>query len=1087
MNNTQPTISVQAYDRYGFKGSTSFGVSSIFSGASGSEMSAQSATTFTSIAGSDRYETAIKASQDAFAAGSATTVVIARGDMFADALGGSALAGAVNGPLLLTSSSSVPASVITELKRLGATKVYVLGGTSAVSAAAYKQLAAFNPERVSGSDRYGTALAVANKTIGLLGSGYSGAAFMATGSNFPDALSAAPIAYAKGMPLVLVKADGSYTLPAGVTKVEILGGTAVVSTKTQISLGSKFDRRLAGGNRYATSAAVAAYGVSQGLDWDGVGIATGTDSADALAGGAMLGAENSVMLLTAGTSLSPEAASALKANKAAISAVRFIGGTSAVSTACRNSVMAIFDVAPVTSDTTAPVTTLVGAFPPYPQQSSFWLSAADSGSGVAHTYYILDGGPQTEGAWVIDYFNIGTHTLEYWSVDKAGNTEAHHTITSTVVSYHAAPANSCTAAGCHSTDLATIHIAKGCTMCHGAGVTPKSDCTACHSATPHATHVAISSSATGTASCSQSTCHGAAAGDTDVVVIHGGNCAICHSPSASQSVQNAVASGNATCESCHTDSYNTIHAAASQAHGFTGACATSGCHPTDVSVIHTWTTTDSAPGCAACHAVGKTPSLTCTDCHSYSQMDAAHGYSHTTVQTSIASKSAGCVSCHGSDLLSVLPAGNAATGVKEHKGCYCHVYGEAKTGITACEDCHGQPMDASAAHPYHVGAHDAEESHIASSTSAACAACHGTDLSNVLPAGNSVTGVQEHKGCSCHAYGEANGLKACADCHAGQYAPHGFDKTAAKPIVSGHSTTTYGKAGAFTMFDGSQGVTATDSLGSIVATAWPFPQQNVFWTSSDASAPVGAITGLNQNSVVTCEDCHTGLRAYEVAGPHGANVIAAAGIDANFAGGFDNAYLWSQDTSTTSGNPSLDGTPTSGIGLYVPKGGESEEMTDYYLGDGSGHVYNGNSVICAKCHDLYNAGTGDIGWSNYAHEHHANRPMVGATNLGREGAGACRDCHIAIPHGWVRPRLIVYSTDAAPYNIGPSVYEGESKTATTGVTIGSGQMNGLSSIKGPQSIQNLTNGTGYYNNWSTSQCNACGHHASTDLSTGAWK
>ena len=31
------------------------------------------------------------------------------------------------------------------------------------------------------------------------------------------------------------------------------------------------------------------------------------------------------------------------------------------------------------------------------------------------------------------------------------------------------------------------------------------------------------------------------------------------------------------------------------------------------------------------------------------------------------------------------------------------------------------------------------------------------------------------------------------------------------------------------------------------------------------------------------------------------------------------------------------------------------------------------------------------------------------------GAGNCVSCHIAIPHGWKRPRLLVYSNDPAPY------------------------------------------------------------------------
>lgn len=294
----------------------------------------------TELSGTDRYDTAILASKAAFADGSAQTVVIARGDLFPDALGGSALAGAVNGPLLLTRTASLPTGVLAELTRLGATKVYVLGGTGAVSAAAFTELASFNATRIAGVDRYATALAVAEETIDVLGVDYTGKAFMATGANFPDALGAAPIAYAKGMPIILAKSDGTYSLPDAVTTVKILGGTGVLPATVEIALDTKLDGvRLAGVDRYDTAAKVAAYGVSLGMQWDGVGIATGADYADGLSGGVMLGAKNSVMLLTPSTALSSYTATALSTNKANIFSVYFIGGTGAVSDTVRTAVL----------------------------------------------------------------------------------------------------------------------------------------------------------------------------------------------------------------------------------------------------------------------------------------------------------------------------------------------------------------------------------------------------------------------------------------------------------------------------------------------------------------------------------------------------------------------------------------------------------------------------------------------------------------------------------------------------------------------------------------------------------------------------
>ena len=56
------------------------------------------------------------------------------------------------------------------------------------------------------------------------------------------------------------------------------------------------------------------------------------------------------------------------------------------------------------------------------------LSASDALSGVADTHYILDGGTVQTGTGV-SVTTEGVHTLEYWSVDKAGNEEVHSTAT----------------------------------------------------------------------------------------------------------------------------------------------------------------------------------------------------------------------------------------------------------------------------------------------------------------------------------------------------------------------------------------------------------------------------------------------------------------------------------------------------------------------------------------------------------------------------------------------------------------------------------------------------------------------------------
>jgi len=80
--------------------------------------------------------------------------------------------------------------------------------------------------------------------------------------------------------------------------------------------------------------------------------------------------------------------------------------------------------APPVADTTAPVTTS-DAKATYVSTATVKLTGTDTGSGVAATYYKLDNGVQTAGTSVTSSV-LGSHTLEFWSVDVAGNIETPH-------------------------------------------------------------------------------------------------------------------------------------------------------------------------------------------------------------------------------------------------------------------------------------------------------------------------------------------------------------------------------------------------------------------------------------------------------------------------------------------------------------------------------------------------------------------------------------------------------------------------------------------------------------------------------------
>lgn len=306
------------------------------------------------VQGNNRFETAVRSSELAFPSGS-NYVLIATGRNWPDALGGSALAGVLDAPILLVEQSSIPASTRAEIARLGARRAIILGGTGVVDGnvqAALEEMH-LSVERIGGKDRYDTAERIAAQVISRLGSRYDGTIFLATGEDFPDALAAAPIAVRQNWPLLLV--HPSHGLTAGSTGIMrgpqvrsavILGGDGAVSdsvaNEVVMELETANVTRLKGNNRYETAATVATFAVTDarangGHGWNRVGLSTGKDFPDALSGGVLQGKSGGVMLLTPPGSLHDAPAERLRTHASTIDTVVFFGGTGALSQAVRDS------------------------------------------------------------------------------------------------------------------------------------------------------------------------------------------------------------------------------------------------------------------------------------------------------------------------------------------------------------------------------------------------------------------------------------------------------------------------------------------------------------------------------------------------------------------------------------------------------------------------------------------------------------------------------------------------------------------------------------------------------------------------------
>lgn len=305
----------------------------------------------TRVYGTDQFAASVRYSRLAFPSvlEGERAVVIVNGYAWPDALGGSALAGAVRGPMLMVADNPQPAllpsAVKTEIKRLGARKAYIIGGTAVVStdieAALKKTVSGIVIERLAGRDRYATSQKVAEKLVELRGKG--GDVFIATGLKYPDALAASSIAAAERAPIVLTKRGGlpaaSQTALRAVAprRVTVCGGDAVVSANvlTQVkSITGVTAVRKGGGDRYKTAKLLIDYGITTlvGRQPGALYVARGTAFTDALLGGVVAGLDDGwqPLMLTKPTSLVPEA-QAIVTQRPSIRRVTVLGTTASVS------------------------------------------------------------------------------------------------------------------------------------------------------------------------------------------------------------------------------------------------------------------------------------------------------------------------------------------------------------------------------------------------------------------------------------------------------------------------------------------------------------------------------------------------------------------------------------------------------------------------------------------------------------------------------------------------------------------------------------------------------------------------------------
>ncbi|NQX35428.1 cell wall-binding repeat-containing protein [Herbiconiux sp. VKM Ac-2851] len=239
------------------------------------------------IAGGDRYEVSAATSAAGFPSG-ASTVYVASGQAFPDALSAAPAATIAKAPVLLTLGDRIPAPILTELKRLDPSKIVIVGGPNAIGKKVEKELGTIGDvTRIGGADRFAASRSIAEAAFP------DGAAqvVLATGRTFPDALSAGAAVNGKA-PVILI--DGAATSLDSATKallaklaakdVVIVGGTDAVTAALADDVAKVATvTRLAGEDRFGSSRAINAFFIEKA---DRVVLATGANFPDALSGSA---------------------------------------------------------------------------------------------------------------------------------------------------------------------------------------------------------------------------------------------------------------------------------------------------------------------------------------------------------------------------------------------------------------------------------------------------------------------------------------------------------------------------------------------------------------------------------------------------------------------------------------------------------------------------------------------------------------------------------------------------------------------------------------------------------------------------------
>ena len=197
--------------------------------------------------------------------------------------------------------------------------------------------------RLAGGSALTTMKAVVNK-----GWKSSEWAIVATSEGYHDALSASGLAGLLDAPVLLTPKDSLSNVTKNLIKnkkvknVIVVGGTSAVSSgvEKQIEELGVSVKRVAGGTAYTTCKEIAKFCLANGMGASYMDVATGQSYQDALAGAALCGKNNSILVLADDRNSKNVKAVVAKNKKALQKSCYIFGGDKAVSKTVYNAVLA---------------------------------------------------------------------------------------------------------------------------------------------------------------------------------------------------------------------------------------------------------------------------------------------------------------------------------------------------------------------------------------------------------------------------------------------------------------------------------------------------------------------------------------------------------------------------------------------------------------------------------------------------------------------------------------------------------------------------------------------------------------------------